>query len=180
MPFPGVNEVGLTMGAPARAADVLAAERRLLTWLGERGYPLARIGDREVIVDHGDQSMRVTVAVDPGPVLAFGPVQITGLQSVDEDYVRLLIPWTEGETFDRRKIDAFRQKLARTGLFSAVEVTPAAFADSDGRLPLTITTVEAKQRSIGGGFKYYTTEADPQVRYSGSCGIFGGVIKTSG
>ena len=158
VPLPGVNDLGLTMGEPARAADVVAAERRLLAWLGDRAHPLARLGDREVIVDHADRSMRVTVAVDPGPPLAFGPLSIEGLDKVEENYVRLLVPWTEGELFDRRKVEEFRRKLARTGLFSTVVVSPAAIADADGRLPITVETAEAKQRSIGGGFKYYTSE----------------------
>ncbi len=158
VPLPGVNDLGLTMGEPARAADVVAAERSLLEWLGDRGHPLARVGDRRVIVDHADQSMRVTVAVDPGPPVAFGPLVVKGLQAVEEDYVRLLVPWTEGEPFDQRKVDAFRRKLVRTGLFSTVVVSPAAVADADGRLAVTVETAETKPRSIGGGFKYYTSE----------------------
>lgn len=158
VPLPGVNDVGLTMGQPARAADVVAAERRVLTWLGDRAHPLAQFGDREIIVDHADYSMRVTGAVDPGPAVTFGPLVITGLTSVEEDYVRLLVPWTEGEPFDREKVEAFRQKLLRTGLFATVVVTPAETADADGRLPITVETAEAKQNSVGGGFKYYTTE----------------------
>ncbi len=156
--FPDVNDLGLTMGQPARAADIVAAERRLFTWFAERGRPLARLGDRQIIVDHADRSMRVTMDVDPGPPVAFGPLSITGLTTVEEGYVRLLVPWTEGEPFDRHKVEVFRRRLVRTGLFSTVVLTPAEVADADGRLPLTLETTEAKQRSIGGGFKYYTTE----------------------
>jgi translocation and assembly module TamA len=158
VPLPGVNELGLRIGQPARAADVLAAERRVLTWLADRARPLAALGEREAIVDHADQSMTVAVRVDPGPFVGFGPVAISGLDRLDEDYVRLLVPWQPGEPYDRRKVEEFRRKLMRLGLFSTFVVTPAEVADADGNLPVAVELGEAKARSIGGGFKYYTTE----------------------
>lgn len=156
--LPGVNDLGLTIGQPARAADVLTGERKVLGWLAERGRPLAALGEREAIVDHAASAMTVAVAVDPGPPAAFGPVTFSGLDRLDEDYARLLIPWREGEPYDQAKVDAFRRKLMRTGLFTTVVVTPAGAVGDDGRLPLTVELTEARSRSIGGGFKYYTSE----------------------
>jgi translocation and assembly module TamA len=155
---PSLADIGITIGERARGAIVLAGERRALEALAERAHPLAGVRDREIIVDFADNSMHVRLDVDPSPLLGFGPVTITGLTSVEEAYVRRLIPWAEGDPYDRREVERFRRKLVRTGLFSTVVITPAQVADSDARLPLTVELVEAKSRSFGGGLKYYTSE----------------------
>jgi translocation and assembly module TamA len=62
------EDLGLKLGQPARSAPVLDAERQITLRFAERGYPLARVPDRKVIVDHAQRTMTVTYTVNPGPV----------------------------------------------------------------------------------------------------------------
>lgn len=158
LPLPSLSDLGIIIGARARAADVIGAETRLITYCADNAHPLAYTSDRHAIVDHADNTMTVTVQLNPGPRLAFGPVTLTGLNQVEEDYVRLLIPWSDGDPYDRRKVEDLRRRLIRTGLFSAVIITPADAPNSDAQLPISIDVVEGKMRSIGAGAKYYTSE----------------------
>lgn len=162
--LPSLTALGITIGAPARAADVLAAEKQLIEYCANHGHPLARTFDRKAIVDHANQTMEVTVMLDPGPQLAFGPVTVSGHDRVEEDFVRRLIPWTEGEPYDQRKIQQFRQRLVGLGLFSSLVITPATTPDADSRLPIAIDLIEGKMQSIGFGAKYYTSEG-PAVEF---------------
>jgi translocation and assembly module TamA len=155
---PPPSGLGIVIGERARAAAVVGAEQRLLATLAQEAHPLARRTDREVIVNHDDRSMRVTVHIDPGPFSRFGPVSIVGLETIDEIYIRRLIPWREGEPWDERKVDAFRRKLVKAGLFTTVVIDRPEEVDADGMLPLTVQLIEGKQRSIGAGAKYYTSE----------------------
>lgn len=155
---PPLTALGLQLGKRARSADILAAERKILGTLANEARPLARLADRDAVVDHRDRSMRVDVHIDPGPFARFGSVTFEGLDTVRESYVRTLVPWRQDEPYDQRKVDALRNKLIKSGLFSTVIVDRPERLEPDGTLPLTISFIEGKQRSIGAGAKYYTSE----------------------
>lgn len=151
-----IEELGFRIGMAARAPLVTDAERSLLRKLGESGHPLARIVDRNVIVDHGDRTMSVIVDVDAGPAARLGPVVFDGLADVEEDYVRQFVGWDSGELYDQRKVDALRSALLGTGLFTSVKIEHANTVSEEGTLTITITVVESKHRSIGVGVSYST------------------------
>ncbi|MBK8208982.1 MAG: outer membrane protein assembly factor [Rhodospirillales bacterium] len=155
---PPLSALGLRLGERARSADVITAEQRLLSVLAEEAHPLAERTDRQAIVNHDDRSMKVTVRIDPKQFSRFGVMTILGLDTVQEVYIRRLIPWREGDPYDQRKVDAFRRKLIKTGLFSTIVFDREEQLDADGTLPMTVQLIEGKQRSIGAGAKYYTSE----------------------
>ena len=71
------EDIGLKLGQPARSAAVLDAERQITLRFAEHGYPLARVPDRKVIVDHAQRAMSVTYTVTPGPLATFGKVRVS-------------------------------------------------------------------------------------------------------
>jgi translocation and assembly module TamA len=150
--------LGLQPGMVAAAEPVVEAEGRLLAALAAQAYPLARVADRKVLVDHATRSMSVEWRIDTGPYARFGPATIEGLQSIDREFVQARLPWNAGEPFDGGKVDKGRRALIDSGLFSSVRVAHADALDGDGRLPMTVTVVESKHRSIGGGLTYSTSE----------------------
>jgi len=154
----GAQSVGITLGQPAVSNTVVAAQRKLLAELANTGYPLAELKDQEAIVDHSDSTMSVTVTVDPGPVALFGALTLEGAKTVDEDYLRRLVPWQYGDVFTNKKLDNYRDRLLRTGLFQAAVVERANALEPDRTLPITIVLTERKHRSIGLGARYSTDE----------------------
>jgi len=150
--------LGLEAGMAAESGAIVAAERQLLAVLARRGHPLAAVLDRKVVVDHAAHTVVVDLAVDAGPFARFGAVAVEGLDSVREDFVRSQLPWLADETFDRDRVEAGRRALIRTGLFASVAIAEAPSVGPDGRLPLTLTAVEAKHRSLGAGANYSTSE----------------------
>lgn len=155
---PDMKAVGVELGKPARAAEVVDAQRRLIARLGRLGHPLAKVVDRRSVVDPARRSLAVTLTVNPGPAARFGPVTITGLKDVDEAYVRRLLRWKEGEPFDAETLDQGRRALRETRLFSSVSVRHADEVDARGRLPVTVAVQERKPRSVGLGLKYSSAE----------------------
>lgn len=150
----GPDDFDLTIGMPARAPAIADARGAIPRRLAEAGHPLAKITDHKVIVDHDTETMRVTVTIDPGQAARFGPLAVEGLDEVEEDYVRKLVPWTTGDRWDRREVEAFRSRLAATNLFDGIGLDPADETRADGELPLTADLIEAKHRSIGAGARY--------------------------
>jgi translocation and assembly module TamA len=150
--------LGLKPGMVAEAKPVVEAEQRLLATLAAQAYPLAGVADRKVIVDHATRSMTVEWRIDTGPYARFGAATIEGLQTLDPVFVQSRLPWEVGQPFDGTKVDEARKTLVDSGLFSSVKIAYASSLDADGRLPMTVTLVEGKPRSIGGGVSYSTAE----------------------
>jgi len=151
-----LSALGLRFDMRARADLIKQAEVKLLRQLADAARPLATITDSEILVDHAKSTMRVTLTVDPGLVTQFGPMAYEGLTDVDTAYLERLVPWEEGSPYDQRKVDDYRRRLSETELFESVTVEPAATAGADGSLPMQVSTVESKHRTIGATLSYST------------------------
>jgi len=149
---------GFVAGMPARGEDIVAIEQALLSHLQGNGRPKAAIVDRKAVVNHDTAEMIVTLQVDPGPSAVFGPLSLTGLNEVEEDYIRSVLAWPEGKQWDTRELDEGRRKLASTNLFRTIHIEPAAAVDGQGRLPVAATVEEAKHRTLAAGVNYSTDE----------------------
>ena len=150
--------VGVELDSIAKSETILRSEPRLLAVLGERSFPLARIADRRVVVDHAKRTMRVEITVDPGPEAQFGATRLEGLESVDPSFVRRQILWSEGEPFDVGLLTKTRDRLRETELFASVTVAHDRQVAADGALPVTISVTERERRSVGLGASYSTSE----------------------
>ncbi|RMD89319.1 MAG: outer membrane protein assembly factor [Alphaproteobacteria bacterium] len=158
------DSLSLHPGDPARAADILAAEKRILDRLPELGHPLAEMRPREVVIDHATGSASVRYHIAGGPQLLFGAVSFTGAEDVDRGYLARLIPWTEGSPYDRRLVDAYRRTLIGTRLFSAVAIDfaqPAATLRQEAApvvADLRVTLSPARLRTIAVSAGFSTSE----------------------
>ncbi len=157
-PMPAPDKVGLVCDEPFQTKTLLNAEKQILRQLGARGFPFSKIAERNVLVDHRTESVSVTLWICPGAEVFFGPTSITGLDSVDEKFVRRRLPWKEGEIFNRGLLENLQRDLIGLGLFSVVRVTIGDTADGESRLPVHISLTERKHRSIGAGASYKTDE----------------------
>ncbi len=150
--------LGVKLGARARSEGIVTAERAVSRRLGWRGYPFARISERDVVVDHAERSVAVDLQVDAGPLTHFGQTRIDGLADVDASVVRRELRWKEGDLYDTRKIAEMRQALAGTDLFLSVAIAPKREEMAGDKVPMAITLAESKSRSIGGGVRYSTSQ----------------------
>lgn len=158
--LPSPVDLGLLEGSPYRAEDVLEARRRLLTFLGDHGYPFPEMEAMTVVADHADTRVGVTFLVCPGPRARFGSTRILGLERLDPDYALGLIPWREGQSYDASAVDRGRSALLRSGLYTLVEIEKAEGPEDDGRLPMTVQVRERLPRTISAGVEY-TTDFGP-------------------
>ncbi|MBF0333822.1 MAG: BamA/TamA family outer membrane protein, partial [Alphaproteobacteria bacterium] len=153
-----LDQLGLALGEPAATQAILDAEARLLAHLARRARPLAKIADRQVVVDHAGRAVRVALLVDDGPSAVFGPARLTGAGGVERDFLIGRLPWREGDPFDASLLEEARERLALTGLFSSVRVEAREEEMMGGRLPVSIVLAERPPRSIGAGVGFSTSE----------------------
>lgn len=146
-------------GAPARAADILAARDRIVGSLQRSGFPFAAIQEARYAVDLDSKTMTVELRVAPGQPWRFGEILIEGAGGVDPGFIARKAPWSRGAHFDASKLGAYRQAIEATGLFRSVQVEAAPEEMGvGGELPVRVTLAERKPRTVGAGIQYSTNE----------------------
>lgn len=150
--------IGIAEGAPARAEDIVDAEAVIERQLSERGFPFARVEDRDVAVDHANRRVLVTYFVHTGPKILLDSIQWQGLESVRRDYLDRFRTWQSGDAYTQEKIDQFRRRVVRTGLFRGVDISvgdedakPEA-APAERALIVNVTERPHRTFSVGGGY----------------------------
>ena len=150
------DQLGLAPGAPAIASDVLSAQQRLLTAIREAGHPLAKVELPPVSLRPAENLLDVDFHVTAGPYANIGQIEITGLKSVHEDFVRRRLTLHSGERFTPTGVEAARQDLASLGVFSVVRVSPADQLAPDGTIPVIVDVTERPLHAVDVGAAYST------------------------
>jgi len=149
-------KLGLTPGQPAMAADVLAAQGRLLTAIQDDGYPLAKVDLPPATLHLPQNLLDVTFVANTGPQASLGPIAITGLTHMHEAFVRRRLLLHPGDRFSPTAITKARQDLESLGVFSVVRIVPAEHLDAQGALPLTVEATERPRHAVDAGVAYST------------------------
>jgi translocation and assembly module TamA len=140
--------LGLESGAPAIAADVLAAGDRLLNALEDQGYAFAKVDPPVAYEDPPNRVLDVKFHAVPGDRVQIGAIQIRGLKDMKEEFVRKRLLVHPGEQYSASRIEAARKDLLALGVFSAVSVRVADKADNEGRVPVAFNTRERLQHAV--------------------------------
>ncbi len=138
----------LQPGMPASASDVLAAGAQVQAALQEDGYALAHVASPVVTEVAGEPALDVSFAVDAGPRVDLGPIAVTGLQRMDERFVRRRLLIHQGQLYKPTKIEAAREDLAALGVFSGVKISASPALDPNGQLPLRVDVTERKLHAV--------------------------------
>lgn len=150
------DTLGLRQGAPALAAEVLAARTRLLGALRDQGYALATVEEPIATLRPEQALLDVSFTVATGPRVAIGPITISGLDRMHDSFVRQRLLIRQGQLFSASEIEKARQDLAGLGVFAAVRTVPAPTLDADGQLPIAFDVTERKRRAVTFGAFYST------------------------
>ena len=135
----------LAIGEPIVAQRVQGAEAAIALKLPQEGYPFAKVGQRDILLD-GDTGEGVyTLPVDIGPRGRFGGIETTGDLAFDAEHVGVLARFKRGDLYDSRMADDLRQALVATGLFATVSVEPQPTGESAGDDTEYVTTLVTQQ-----------------------------------
>ncbi len=156
VPPAGRNALDLAPGAPAIAANVLAAQTRVLAALRSHGYALAKVDTPVAMLNPAKQTLDVTYKVDAGPQVDLGPIQLKGLGGVNEGFVRRRLLIHPGEQFDPATIERARTDLLSLGVFSSVTANAATGTNPAGQLPLTFQFQERPLNAVSANVAYST------------------------
>ncbi len=146
----------LHTGQPALAADVLAGQGKLLAALRESGHALAEVKTPLAYLRPRTHTLDIVFDVHEGPRVDIGAIHLAGLKNVNARFVRSRLLVHTGELYQPSRIEAARQDLLSTSVFSDVRVSiPRALAP-DGRIPLDFEFTEAKRYTVSAQVGYST------------------------
>jgi translocation and assembly module TamA len=148
VPGDAAKTLNLESGAPAIAADVLAAGDRLLNALEDQGYAFAKVDTPIAYEDPPNRVLDITFHTVPGSKVRIGNIRLRGLKDMKEPFVRKRLLLHSGEQYSSTKIEAARKDLLALGVFSSVSVRVGTKADSDGTVPVTFTARERPQHAV--------------------------------
>ncbi|HCW69444.1 MAG TPA: outer membrane protein assembly factor, partial [Thalassospira lucentensis] len=117
-----------------------------------------KAGKRTVMANTANKTISVTYAFDAGAEANFGAVNVNGAEEVDADFIAGYRSWGAGEKYDPEQVRTTRRDLAQSNLFDSVIVKPVGPISDSGEIPVDITVVERKHRSIGGGVNFSTAD----------------------
>lgn len=154
------SRLNLQPGAPGRAADVIAAEGRIIASLSEQGYPDAEVQPRRVVVDHAAFAVAPTYRIASGPLVRLDGVRVETAGPTNPAWVAALAPWREGDRYDPEQVAELERRLLETGVYDGVNVslTPADQAQPDGNRPVVVTLADRPRRILEAGATFSTAD----------------------
>jgi len=151
----------LKPGDPIEAERVQGAEANVTLKLGENGYPFARLGTRDILLDDATFTGDYTLPVDPRSRSSFGAIRTRGRRQImSVGHMEILRRFRTGDLYDTRKVDDLRKALVATSLFRTVGVEPVQTGvqapDGTQIVDLMVTQDKGKTRSLAATGGYST------------------------
>lgn len=158
-----LSELSVFDGDPLDSSVVLSAQSDLYNALQVDNCAFDLSVAHKVILDPSTRMAELVFYVEKGINSSFGDVSFTGSQSVNQDYLRHMIPWRSGDCFRHDLIASLRNSIMDTGLFDDVNVKLPEMAGEINVIPVEFILKEKLQRSVRAGVSYYTNEGPGAV-----------------
>jgi outer membrane protein assembly complex protein YaeT len=169
----------LKAGEPLDRQLFVATRDAAVNEFRDRGYPYATVAAEEQPGPGGARHTLVVYRATPGERATFGPVEIAGNASVDENVIRRQLTFRAGDTYRRSQLQESQRRLYNLELFEFANVEPLRMEDKPPAVPTRVTVAEGKHRRVNFGVGYGTEEkarVDARWRHAN---FFGGA-RTAG
>jgi translocation and assembly module TamA len=137
---------------------ILAAEQLAVQAWQQQGYAKAEITGRDVVANHANNTVDVTITVNPGRLAAFGDITVTGTQNMNPEFVRQQTGLAVGQEYDPDDLTRAQKRLDRLEVFRAARFQAAQDISPDGLLPYELLVEELPGRRFGAGATYSTVD----------------------
>lgn len=153
-------DIGLTPGDPGRAAEVVAAEGRIIASLTREGYPDAATRPRRVVVDHAAMTVQPTFNISSGALVRLDGVRVQTRGPTNPDWVANLAPWSPGQRYDPELVGELERRLLETGVYDgvAVALTGPDQTTADGNRPIVVTLTDRPRKILEAGATFSTAD----------------------
>jgi outer membrane protein assembly complex protein YaeT len=148
----------LKAGQPADRALLQATREAALDRLKDNGYPYATVRLAETN-GSSERSRVVQLIAEPGKLTQYGPIEITGNSSVDDEVVRRQLTFRPGEIYRQSRLLESQRRLYALEVFEFANVQPVREGgEQPQEIPTRIIVTEGKHRKLNLGVGYGTEE----------------------
>ncbi|MEO5587694.1 MAG: BamA/TamA family outer membrane protein [Novosphingobium sp.] len=151
---------GILPGDPVNSDKIVTAQGELDLALAENGYPFAKLGEPDLLIDHRREEGDLTQPVTAGGKYTFGRVVSNLPQFLSSQHLEEIARFNSGDLYQRSLRDDLRRAVLATGLAASVSVTPrevrAPTPDQPGEVALDVAMTKAPVRTISGQLGYDT------------------------
>ena len=166
--------VRLEPGDPAAAANLRAAEARIIDYFRKEGRPFAKVGSIVPVVDHASHVMDLTLTVALGPIAPFGEATLEGPHDFNPAIARSFLYIQPGDPYSPQALEDARNTIRQIPAVGGVRITEGKTLDAYGRLPYTVDVEDRLPYAIGASAKYSTTNGPAGQVYWEDRNVFGG------
>lgn len=158
----------------AKSTAIVDAAKAGVEGWRDIGHAKAEVAGQSIVADHRSNTLRSEILLQPGPVVRFGKLKVTGHERMRIERIRKIAGFPTGEVYSPAKLETVGKRLRRTGVFSSVVVRePAALGPHD-TLDVDLVLSEAKLRRFGIGAEVSGTEGLSLSGYWLHRNLFGG------
>lgn len=150
------------LGKPANVEAIEKLHNDVINYCRQYSFLGAKIVRKKMIVHHQRGTVSLSIKLDPGPFVSFGPTTIEGTQNIDAALIPEYFLWEEGQPYDQQKVDNTLKALQRTELFQSTEIQAAVQPSQNTRQPFCLKVHEQPQRLIEYRVSYAQAQATQQ------------------
>ncbi len=159
---PSPPALELKSGDPARAAAIIAEEKRLVQSLIRQGHADAEALPRTLIGDRETTTVDLTYNLFAGPVVCLGDLVVETEGRTRDSFVRRISTFQPGDSHNGDAVDELERRLALTRLYSiaSVDVDPDTQRQGDGCVvrDVNVSLTDAPSRTLALGASFATSE----------------------
>ena len=164
----------LNPGDPARAADLRAANARLVDFFRNQSRPLVKAPLPQPVVDHATETVDVAFPVAPGPKAGIGEISLSGPNTFDEAIVRSFIYLERGEPYTPKALNDTRKSIAQIPAVGSVRIREGQHLDAGGNLPIFVDVTDRALNLVGASAGFSTLDGPTGRAYYENRNLFGG------
>jgi len=126
-----------------------------LNELKDHGYPYAKVNTDE---DNEGKQATITFTAEPGKIAHFGPVEVTGNQSVSDRIIERELTYKPGDLYRRSVVQDSQRRLYGLELFQFANIEPLNPELQPADVPTRITVAEGSHHRVNFGVGYGSEE----------------------
>ncbi len=145
------------------ASKVQEAQQILLRFFMQYGYPFAKVSEPEAELNFKEHTAKITFPVKLHGLVKIQQTHVKPIESLDDNYVKNRIFWSQGDIFDASKVDRTKRNLVETSIFDSLSITPIPIDEEtihdNDEVPviMDVNAKTAPPRSIIAGARYATS-----------------------
>ncbi len=151
---PDVNKLKIKIGDFAVAKNILESQNQLKEYIEQENCLLKLEINNAAIVDNLDNSMSLAYVIHSGPSAQIKSIDVSGLKTLNADYVKKLINLKEGQCFKNSLIENSKSELQGSGFFVLTDPIVPNKTDENGKIPVIFKLQERKHRSLKAGLSF--------------------------